>query len=151
VIADGRLRLAASIDQELPFDESPTVSPRRSHRRIWSAPVATARAELPDPALAARRLLVGLLEARAGLRPLRQLSGHLSPAVHAGLMTELARVPGAAGAGRQAVLRSVHVCEPADGVAEVAAVVSVGTRHRAIAARLEGLDGRWRCVRLQLG
>jgi hypothetical protein len=29
--------------------------------------------------------------------------------------------------------------------------VQVGTRYRAVAARLEGLNGRWRCVRLQLG
>jgi hypothetical protein len=48
-------------------------------------------------------------------------------------------------------LRSIRVCEPADGVAEVSAVVQIGPRFRAMAARLEGLDGRWRCVRLQLG
>jgi hypothetical protein len=48
-------------------------------------------------------------------------------------------------------IRSVRVCEPADGVAELSAVVQVGTRYRAVAARLEGLNGRWRCVRLQLG
>jgi len=45
----------------------------------------------------------------------------------------------------------VHIAEPIDGIAEVAAVVRVGDRFRAIAFRLEGLDGRWRCVRLQIG
>ena len=38
-----------------------------------------------------------------------------------------------------------------DGVVEAAATVRVGARYRAIAFRLEGLDGRWRCVRLQIG
>jgi hypothetical protein len=42
------------------------------------------------------------------------------------------------------------VDEPADGVAEVCAVVSHGERFRAIALRLEGIDGRWRCTVLQL-
>jgi hypothetical protein len=33
----------------------------------------------------------------------------------------------------------------------VCATVQTGTRVRAIAMRLEAKDGRWRCVRLQLG
>ncbi|WP_460524828.1 Rv3235 family protein, partial [Flindersiella endophytica] len=53
-------------------------------------------------------------------------------------------------AGRLAV-RSVHVSEPADGVAEAAVHVQHGSRSRAIAVRIEGLDGRWRCTALELG
>jgi hypothetical protein len=48
-------------------------------------------------------------------------------------------------------VHSIHIIEPADGVAEIAAIVRVGERFRAMALRLEGLDGRWRCVRLQIG
>lgn len=48
-------------------------------------------------------------------------------------------------------VRSVHVSAPADGVIEMTAVVRDGGRYRAVAARLEGLDGRWRCVQLQIG
>ena len=47
-------------------------------------------------------------------------------------------------------LHSVHVTEPADGVAEVCAVVRQGERYQALAARLEAPDGRWRCVSLRL-
>ena len=47
-------------------------------------------------------------------------------------------------------LHSVHVSEPANGVAEVCAVVRQGERYRALAARLEGLDGRWQCVSFRL-
>ena len=43
---------------------------------------------------------------------------------------------------------SVHVSEPADGVVEASAVAVGGPRARAVAVRLEGWDGRWRCTRL---
>ena len=54
-------------------------------------------------------------------------------------------------AGRRAVVRSVRVCEPADGVAEASAVVVDGGRVRAVAFRMVGLDGRWRVEALQVG
>ena len=57
---------------------------------------------------------------------------------------------GAPAAGR-AVVRSVRLCEPADGVAEASAVVVDGGRVRALAFRLVGLDGRWRVEALQVG
>ena len=37
------------------------------------------------------------------------------------------------------------VCEPADGVAEATVLARWGGRTRAVAIRLEGIDGRWRC------
>ena len=57
-------------------------------------------------------------------------------------------VPGEMSRG---VVRSVHVSLPADGVAEVAALVRRGARSTAVALRLEGLDGRWQCTALELG
>jgi hypothetical protein len=45
----------------------------------------------------------------------------------------------------------VRVCEPVDGVAEVSAVARRAGRAHAVAARLEGIDGRWRCTALQIG
>jgi hypothetical protein len=150
----GSLVLAGPSDQTLPFEQWPpaqiAVTPA-SRQRAWIAPAAPDRGGLPDPRIAARRLLVALLEVRSGQRPLRQLGAYLSPAVLLGLQTELARVPGPSDSGRPAVLKSVHVCEPADAVAEISAVICSGSRHRAIAARLEGTAGHWRCVRMQLG
>jgi len=70
--------------------------------------------------------------------------------VFSALLADLDR-PARRAWAQPAVVRSVRVCEPADGVAELSAVVQAGARFRAIAARLEGLDGRWRCVRLQIG
>ncbi len=150
--------------QPLPFEPAPAPAVVRGHHRSWAlgSTAATANsdaAELPDPAGWSRRLFVALLETRVGLRPLRQLNGYLSPAVSAGLAAELARdhardrarSASHAGRPRAATVTSIHVCEPADRVAEVSAVICAGTRYRAIAARLEGQDGRWRCVRLQFG
>lgn len=50
---------------------------------------------------------------------------------------------------RRAVVRSVHVSEPADGVAEVCATVQRGLRATTMALRIEGVDGRWQCTALE--
>ena len=55
------------------------------------------------------------------------------------------------GPRRPAIVRRVRVCEPADGVAEAAVVVSDGPRVRAVAVRLVGQDGKWRVSALQVG
>jgi hypothetical protein len=56
-----------------------------------------------------------------------------------------------AGARRSAVVRRIRVCEPADGVVEACAVVVSHGRVRALALRLEGLDGRWLVTQLTIG
>jgi len=88
------------------------------------------------------------LEVLAGRRPVQQLMTVTSETVYAALLARVgaARVPGRQRIGTLPQLRSVHVGEPADGVAEVTAVVRQGDRHRAVAVRLEGYDGRWRCT-----
>ena len=53
-------------------------------------------------------------------------------------------------AHRTRVLR-VHVCEPADDVAEAAVVLVDGGRVRALAVRLVGRDHRWVVEALQIG
>lgn len=141
-----QLRMVGPYDRALPFDPWPA-GLRGPHS--WQAARPTGRGELPDPAVWGRRILVAVLEARAGRRSLQQLTPYLSIAVHHGLATELERQRHPTGAPFG--VRSIHVCEPADGVAEIAAVLQSGPRCRAVAARLEGLDGRWRCVKLQIG
>ena len=78
----------------------------------------------------------------------------LKPLVSPGLFTALSerRRPRWCSEGTAPLLvSSVRVCEPVDGVAEVSAVVRRGGRAHAVAARLEGIDGRWRCTALQIG
>lgn len=152
------LSLVGPLDQPLPFDalsldalETPS-SP--GSVRIQPDPFAarpTGRDELPEPGVLARRLVIGMIETVTGRRPASQLRHHTSPTVQAGLARDAGRITRLGTARRPATLHSLHVTEPADGVAEVAAVLRVEDRFRALALRLEGLDGRWRCVRLQIG
>lgn len=119
----------------------------------------TRRDDLPDPREWAGHIAQALVEVMSGSRPAPQLLRWTVPEVYA-VVARRAAVSArrAAGEGRRgappagrAVVRSVRVCEPADGVAEASAVVVDGGRVRALAFRLVGLDGRWRVEALQVG
>ena len=113
-------------------------------------PALSRRAELPEPGPAARRLVTVALEAFAGRRPMSQLQPAVSPALFTVLVTR--RRPRWCIEGTTAVrISSVRVSEPVDGVAEVSAVARRDGRAHAVAARMEGIDGRWRCTALQVG
>ncbi|HEY0506923.1 MAG TPA: Rv3235 family protein [Blastococcus sp.] len=113
-------------------------------------PSWSTRADLPDVRTAGRRLLTLTLEALAGRRPLAQLQTMTSLGVFAALSA--GRRPRWCTEGTSPlVVGSLRVCEPVDGVAEVSAVVWRSGRAHAVAARLEGIDGRWRCTALQVG
>lgn len=110
--------------------------------------------ELPRAHPVARALLQGLLEVLAGVRPLAQLQRATSVQLYAELERRVQerRVQAAAQpAGTRPMtgaVRSVHVQQRADGVAEVCATVQRGDRMGALALRLEGVDGRWCCTEL---
>ena len=149
-----QLALLGPADQPLPFRGQDPGAP--SALRLAMLPDRfdarpTGRAELPAPAAFARRLLIGVIETATGRRSASQLSQHTTATVQAGLARDAGRISRLGTASRPATVHSLHLAEPADGVAEIVAVVRVGARFRAIALRLEGLDGRWRCVRLQIG
>lgn len=117
----------------------------------WSADAdmgvrRTATAQLSPAPRAAQVFATALVEVLTGRRPVGQLRAHAAPAVFAGLVNR-SRV--ALSAPTQ--LMSVRLGQPADGVAEVSATVRTATRARAIAFRMEGLDGRWRVTALDIG
>lgn len=139
-----RLRLVPShVEDLLPFDQpaAPLMADDKFDRR------PTPRAELPDPRPWAGRLVLAMLEVLAGRRPVQQLMPWTDELVYRQISRAVRRRRAGDVSG---VLRSVHVSEPADGVAEVCAVVSGSDRTRAVAARLEGSDGKWRCTALHL-
>ena len=115
-----------------------------------SEPTWSARADLPDPRVAGRRLLLLTLEGLAGRRPLSQVQPLTAVGVYTAL-TSGRRPRWCAGGTAPVLLGPVRVCEPVDGVAEVSAVARRSGRAHAVAARLEGIDGRWRCTALQIG
>ncbi|MEP6853183.1 MAG: Rv3235 family protein [bacterium] len=147
------LRLAGAQDM-LPMSVS--LGAPSPHRLFGSelgdfAARPSGRGELPDPVRFGRTFVQALLEVLSARRPVGQLAGHTSPGLQAGLTRDQARGARLDPSGRTPVVHSLRVSEPADGVSEWCAVVRTGGRYRAMAGRLEGLDGRWRCTRLQIG
>jgi hypothetical protein len=129
----------------------PGPRPREAHRRTADfGPTWSVRSDLPDPALTGRRLLTLALEGLAGLRPLSQVQRLTAPNLYAGLANRR-RPAWCAGGTAPVLLGPVHVCEPVDGIAEITAVARRSGRAHAVAARLEGIDGQWRCTALQIG
>ncbi|WP_104524656.1 Rv3235 family protein [Blastococcus atacamensis] len=113
-------------------------------------PVRSPRADLPPAVEAGHRLVRTTLEALAGRRPLTHVRDLTSPGVFAAL-TAGRRPTWCTASGAPLVVGRIRVCEPVDGVAEISAVAHRGGRAHAVAARLEGIDGRWRCTALQVG
>ena len=112
----------------------------------------------PPPALggpAARtwalRFTQVAVEVTAGLRPPAQVARWTSEAVQESLHRRHAHALRSAAPPRRSRVRSVHICVPAEGVAEVAAVVGDGVRCRAVAFRMEGGDERWQVTALDVG
>ncbi len=147
-LARARLQLVPQ-REELPFED---LAPRRFEHDIdFFDPQPTPRRDLPDPERWATRFLQAVLETLAGCRPSVQLQEWTSPAVHTQVVGAAQGRRWVTSARALPVVRTVRVGEPADGVAEVCALVQHGGRFFAVAARLEGFDGRWRCVALELG
>jgi hypothetical protein len=148
------MTLVGPFDRTLPFEPVDVTLPsalRLIRNTEDFAAQPTARSELPELIAFSRRFAIGVIEVVSGRRTPAQLAMNVAPAVQIGLARDAGHLTRLGSARRPATLHSVRVSEPADGVAELAAVARLGDRFRAIAFRLEGLDGRWRCVRLQIG
>jgi hypothetical protein len=128
------------------------VPPQVARPKVSSAGPATERLLRAWSATFAQ----AVVEAIGGDRPLAQLVRWTTPRVHQDLERRvriLARTSPAPLRRRtiRPLVYSVHVYQPTQTSAEVSVHVRYGPRSRAIAARLEQRDGRWRCTDLQLG
>lgn len=125
---------------------------RREGHDEFFGPQSTGRQDLPDPDVWARRLITAILESMDGLRPAGQLGRWVTPDIRDRIARRGIQArqrnqrPGGA-----LVVRAVRVCEPVDGVAEVAAVIGYRSRVRALALRMTGVDGRWLITALEIG
>lgn len=114
----------------------------------------TAVADLPPPDGFAVQVVHGVLEVLAGVREVDQLARWLSGDVYSAVVARAnltARARSARGLPALRTthaVRNVHVSSPADHVVEAAVTVTTRVRTRAVALRLEGLDGRWRVTSL---
>ena len=106
-------------------------------------PQPTRRGDLPPAGPWAMRLVQGMVEVINGVRPTTQLTRWVTVDVM-GLIQQRVLDPHMP----RYLVRSVHVSEPDDGVAEVCSVFGTPNRSFALAMRLEGLDGRWRATSL---
>ncbi len=165
-----RLRLRA-LPQPQPADWSPTSPggatvpgapgqlamvlhglPRAQPEPDDSSPVPTPRDELPCPEPLARSLVQAAMDVVRGHRPASQVLRWTTPEVYSQLR-QRARLEqaGSRTGGRRPVVRSLRVSPAGPRGTEVSAVVLDGPRARAVAARLDGEDGRWRLTALVIG
>jgi hypothetical protein len=114
----------------------------------WT-PLAPGTPGRPDPSRFSRQFAQGVVEVLSGRRPMVQLARHVSPAVQRGLTRAGGSQP--LKSPTAPTLHSLHLSEPAAGVCELSAIVVVGVRYRALAARLEWKIDHWRCTALQIG
>lgn len=125
---------------------------RQVEQDPYFGPQAAATTDLPAAHAWVTSMSQAILEATTGARSASQLIRWMTPEVYA-MVSRRAGVAARRGIqpGRRAVVRSVHLCEPADGVLEACAVVLDRGRVRAMALRLSGVDRRWLVTALQLG
>jgi hypothetical protein len=150
----GAPRIFCKGDQQLPFGTlisdasavsvSAGISAQRSERQDELA-------ALGDPGSFGRSLLTGCFEVMHGRRAPVQLVQLVSRSVFTGLARDLNNPDFVKRWPSKSSVRSVRHFTPADGVAEVSAVIQSDGRVRAAALRLEAQHGQWRCVKLQLG
>lgn len=123
---------------------------------LFFSPQRTSSAELPDPEPFVRNLTRGVLETLAGVREVEQLARWLTEDAFRRLVTRSNLAARARSARGVPAKRPVHAIlsvrqqAPADGVVESVVIVQGPARTRAVAIRLEGMDGRWRATSLAL-
>ena len=127
-----------------------------SHRSADPGAGWPGRADRAELEAFAHRFAHAVVEVVGGDRGPAQLLRWTSEGVYADLQRRCALLtrttPGDRRVRRlRSQVRSVHVFCPAAGAAELSVHVRHGERSRALAARIELVEGRWCCVALQFG
>jgi len=116
----------------------------------------THRNELPDPAPLIDNLSRSVMEILAGARELEQIARWVSDDVYRNLVIRVQASARARAVKKIAPYRPVftigmtRITYPTDFAAECVTIVHGRARTRAIAIRLEGLDGRWRATAIHV-
>ena len=107
-------------------------------------PVPTSATELPELHAWTMKFAVSVVEIWAGRRQPAQLISKCHRQIY---MKLLKQVGSQKEIGR---IRSIHQCQPLDGICESTITVRFGDRLRAMVIRFEGVDQRWLCTELRL-
>lgn len=107
-------------------------------------PIPTSASELPELHSWTMKFAVSVLEIWAGRRQPAQLISKLHRQIY---MDLLKQVGSQKEIGR---IKSIHQCQPLDGICESTITVRFGDRLRAMVIRFEGVDQRWLCTELRL-
>lgn len=107
-------------------------------------PVPTSATELPELHAWTMKFAVSVVEIWAGRRQPAQLISKCHRQIY---MKLLKQVGSQKEIGR---IRSIHQCQPLDGICESTITVRFGDRLRAMVIRFEGVDQRWLCTELLL-
>ena len=107
-------------------------------------PVPTSATELPELHAWTMKFAVSVIEIWAGRRQPAQLISKCHRQIY---MNLLKQVGSQKEIGR---IRSIHQCQPLDGICESTITVRFGDRLRAMVIRFEGVDQRWLCTELRL-
>lgn len=154
------LRLVAAPPSAPPYDDEPGTAPTLRlvgapiktvpfNDQDWLASERTPAALLPAAQGFARVVLQAVLEVAAGVRPLKQLQAETSTELYNRLVERLSARPRATGLRPdRGAIQTVHVQLRPEGIAEVCARVQHQGCMIAMALRIEGLDGRWKCTEL---
>ncbi len=120
----------------------------------YFSPQPTPSEALPDPVPLIEGLTRGVIEVLAGVRDVDQLARWIAEDAYRRLVIR-ANLSARARSARKAPpkrpvfkILSMRHCVPVDGVVEAVVVFAGPARTRAVAMRLEGLDGRWRATTL---
>jgi hypothetical protein len=125
--------------------------PRPKLRLVPDPPLDPPSAAADPPALKtwAETAAMHIAQILTGERPPGPFRSAVVPEVYDLLSRKAALA--VRGPRHRATLRTVHICCPARGIAEVATVIHGLARPRALAFRLEARRTRWLCTALELG
>lgn len=111
---------------------------------------------LPDPGPLVENLARCVVEALLGVREVEQIARWVNEQTYLHLTRRAIAARRARALRKQQVhavaihIGTVAICHAADGVVEATVVVRSPGRTRAVALRLEGLDGRWRATAIHV-
>ncbi|MCW2753333.1 MAG: hypothetical protein JWR52_1761 [Marmoricola sp.] len=138
----------AATQLALDIDPSPPIRVRPRLRLVTS--------DQPELDGFATRFAQAVVEVIAGDRGIHQLMRWTTTRVYADLqrrshLLQRTLPPDRRQRRLRAQVRSVHLSRPTEDVAEISIHVRHGQRSRAIAARIELIENRWRCTDLEFG